>query len=209
MILNLIIEGIVLGLTLAILMGPIFIALTSTAIERGARAGLTVGIGIWISDFIIIAGVYLFVHSLNTMINNYTFQYWMGLLGGFILITFGIGSILKKAKLEDHALKNTTKDYVGFFTKGFLVNTINPFTFVFWIGVTSTYVIGRKISITEAFIFLGSIMLVVILTDSLKVILAKMIRKKLKAHHINILGKVAGIALIVFGLVLLYRTDVL
>jgi len=47
-------EGILYGLVLAAMLGPIFVALTQTAIEKGAKAGLTVGLGIWISDLLII-----------------------------------------------------------------------------------------------------------------------------------------------------------
>lgn len=47
-------EGILLGLTLTILLGPIFVALTQTGIKHGIRAGISVGTGIWTSDLIVI-----------------------------------------------------------------------------------------------------------------------------------------------------------
>ena len=47
-------EGILLGLTLTILLGPIFVALTQTGIKHGIRAGISVGTGIWTSDLLVI-----------------------------------------------------------------------------------------------------------------------------------------------------------
>ena len=199
-------EGILLGLTLTILLGPIFIALTQTSIEKGLRAGLTVGLGIWVSDFLIIGGCYLFINQLRYLENNASFKFWMGLIGGLVLIVFGIAAILKKVEVNTVSQSFKAKNYLGFFTKGFLVNTINPFTFFFWITVISTYIIGRQASHQEGSIFLGSILLTIIVTDSLKVVLAKLLRQKLTSKHVGMISKVAGFGLLIFGIFLLFRT---
>jgi len=52
-------NGLFFGLTLTILLGPIFFALIQTGVERGFRAGVVLGSGIWISDIIFIIAVYL------------------------------------------------------------------------------------------------------------------------------------------------------
>ena len=62
---SLILEGIMLGCLLAVSLGPIFIALTQTSIEKGVLPGLTVGSGIWISDFIFVYVFYNFIEVLN------------------------------------------------------------------------------------------------------------------------------------------------
>lgn len=200
------IEGILLGLTLTILLGPIFIALTQTSIEKGLRAGLTVGLGIWISDFLIITTCYVFIKELRFLESNASFKLWMGLVGGFVLIVFGIAAILKKVEITTVTQSFRAKNYFGFLSKGFLVNTINPFTFFFWITVISTYIIGRKATSQEAVIFLSSILLTIIITDTLKVVLAKLIRKKLSSKHVGFISKVAGFGLLIFGIFLLIRS---
>ena len=202
-------QGILLGLTLAILLGPIFVTLIQLALEKGARAGIVASTGVWVSDVLIVVLSYFFVHRIKTIVEDATFTYWMGLLGGFILIVFGLGAVLKKVEIKFSDQKYTTNDYLGFWLKGFLVNTVNPFTFVFWIGVISTYVIGSKITNAEAIVFFTSIISVIIITDVIKVLLAKRIRTKLKQNHFNIFSKVAGIGLILFGIVLLLKTQVL
>lgn len=205
---SLILQGILLGLTLAILLGPIFVTITQLSLEKGARAGMVASSGVWVSDFIIITLCFLFVQKINTLVHDDMFTYWIGLLGGFILIVFGLGAFLKESTIEFNQSKHTTNDYIGFWTRGFLVNTVNPFTFIFWIGVISTYVIKEKISNTEAIIFFLSIMSVIMISDTAKVFLAKMIRTKLKQQHFNIFTKIAGIGLIIFGLVLLAKSHV-
>ncbi len=200
-----ILEGILAGLGLAILLGPIFIALTQTSIEKGLKAGLTVGTGIWLSDLLIIVFSFLFVQTLNSIISADGFKFYLGTIGGAVLMLFGIGSFFSKIDLENKNTKHSVKNYMGFFLKGFIVNTVNPFTFIFWIGMISTYVIGRQCTTNESILFLSSIFATIIFTDGLKVIVAKMLRSKLKERQIKIFSRVAGIGLFSFGLFLIYQ----
>jgi threonine/homoserine/homoserine lactone efflux protein len=201
-------EGFILGLTLTILLGPIFVALTQTGIQHGIKAGISVGTGIWISDLMVIIASWLFIRQIDSIAHDPAFQSWMGMLGGIILMIFGAVSFMNKHRNDEQTKAFSAKSYFGYFTKGFAVNFFNPFTFVFWIGVMSTYVLGKNISGWEAILLFGSIMLTIIITDSLKVVLAKMIRSKMKHHHILLFSKVAGIMLLIFGIVLLVRTNI-
>ncbi len=201
-----VLEGILAGLGLAILLGPIFIALTQTSIERGFKAGIVLGTGVWISDLIIILLSFVFINSLDTVIQGERFNYWMGLIGGAVFIMFGIGSFFSKIDLDYKAVRATAKSYIVFFMKGFLVNTVNPFTFIFWIGIISTYVIGRQCTNQQSTIFLCSIFATIILTDSLKVLIAKMIRKKLKQKQITWFSRIAGLGLLGFGVFLILQS---
>ncbi len=196
-------EGILFGLTLSILLGPIFIALTQSSIEKGHKAGLSVGLGIWFSDFLFIAITYQFIHKISYIVEGDYFKLIMGIVGGAVLIGFGLYSIFSKFKEIKNSELFSGKNYLQFFIKGFLVNTINPFTFVFWISVISTYVLGRNISGIESIYFLGSIFFVIITTDSLKIFLAQLLRRRLKSIQLIWINRIAGIALTVFGILLI------
>ena len=207
--LSLISQGLFLGVTLAIMLGPIFVTLTQIALEKGFRAGMVASSGEWISDFIIIGLGYFFIQRVSNVVEDSTFVYWMGLLGGFILITFGAGTLFKKVDINFSKSSHTANDYIGYWTKGFLVNTVNPFTFIFWLSIISTYVIKAKISGMKAFVFFGSIMFVIIVGDTIKMYLAKAIRTKLKQKHFTLMSRIAGIGLIIFGIALLLRSQVI
>lgn len=189
------------------MIGPIFIALTQTGIQNGARAGIAVGSGIWISDIIVICLAWLFMKQLDDISHNTTFQMWMGLAGGIILILFGGFSFLKQPKLSQITVDFNAKSYVGFLSKGFFVNFVNPFTFVFWTSVMTTYMLVKKSSNVETITLLTMIMLTIMVTDTLKVFLAKSIRTKMTQNHLNLFNKIAGISLIFFGIVLIFRTN--
>ncbi len=200
------IEGVALGLMLTIMLGPILIALIQTSLENGGSAGLAVGLGIWVSDFLIIASSYFALNLIGDVVQGGSFRFWLGLIGGLVLIAFGIGAFLKKVKIGPEKKYFSAKNYAGFWVKGFLVNTINPFTFIFWLGVISTYVIARKITGTQALIFLGAIMFTIITTDSLKILLAKKIKAKMQSHQLQWFNRIAGVGLFIFGIYLIYRS---
>jgi len=57
-------EGILFGLTLTILLGPIFIVLIQSSLENGSKAGLIAASGIWISDIIIVVLSLKFIQNI-------------------------------------------------------------------------------------------------------------------------------------------------
>lgn len=203
---ELVLEGIVFGLGLAILMGPIFIALLQTSIDKGSAAGYTVASGVWVSDIIFIIVSYLFVHKIDGIIRSDDFAFWMSMIGGTILMAFGITVFFAKINPLDNASSSySAKNFFGFWLKGFLVNTVNPFTFVFWLGVISANVLGRELSQYEASLFLGAILATIIVTDSLKVMMAKYIKSRLTNQLIQRISQIAGAVLTVIGFVWIVR----
>ncbi len=203
-------EGIKLGIVLTFLIGPIFFTLIQTGVEEGLKAGLTVCTGIWISDFLYIAFVYFGVSYAAEIIENQSFTVWTGIIGSIILIAFGIGTVFSKAPFFEKGQETKRyNSYITLWLKGFLINTINPFTVFFWFSVMSTVVLAQDLSLQEAMLFFGSIMFVIIITDSLKVILSKKIRKFLKPIHVQWVRKVTGVLLVLFGIALVLRVFVL
>ena len=200
-------QGFILGLTLSILAGPILFTLVQTSLERGARAGIFVGLGVWLSDFIFITLTWLTLSQIQGLENDLLFKSVTGLIGGILLVGIGIGFIVKKSKeWNANSSRSSVKGYLGYWTLGFAINTFNPFTFFFWITVMSTIVLTNSWSLAEAIVFFGGIMGVVIITDILKVLLAKRLRKYLTPQHIMTIRKICGSALILFGVVLIIRT---
>lgn len=203
---SLIWEGLLYGLTLTILLGPIFVALTQTGIEKGIRAGLLVGLGIWTSDILIITFLIMIMGNLAPSFFEADFKIYFGLIGSLILILFGIGTARKRSSIMEEKVVFSAKSISGYWLKGFLVNTVNPFTFIFWTTLITSYVVVKKLTTRESLIFFGSIIATIIITDTLKVIGAKFIRKRLSKEKVNIISKIAGFALIAFGIALAIRS---
>ncbi len=199
-------EGILVGLTLAMLIGPIFITLTQISMQNGIRAGLTAGIGIWISDVIVIALAWWSIQKISHWLQNPSFLFWQSLIGGIIIIAVGIFSILNRNKAQIKHTNGSFKNYLSYFNRGFIVNFVNPFTFVFWITMLSSRALNPELKTGDLVLFFGSILITIILTDTLKIVLAKKISKKLSTYHISIIQLIASFTLVIFGIVIIIQT---
>lgn len=204
-------NGIKFGLALSILAGPILFALVQTSVEQGFRAGWAVGFGIWSSDLFFILATYFGISYVAELTKWDGLEFTLGIAGGIILIIFGTGALVLKTpaieNFEKKAIRYST--YFSLWLKGFLINTVNPFTLFFWIGVSGMLFTEKELQANEAQLFYGGLIGTIVATDSAKVALAKFIRRWLKPNFILWMRRVAGIALIIFGIVLLIRASAL
>ena len=203
-----IVEGILFGLTLTILLGPIFIVLIQSSLENGSKAGLIAASGIWFSDIVIVVLSLKFVQNISPYVQSKGFVLWVGLIGGVVLIGVGIATLFKKAVINFKKESMGKSGIFSYWIKGFMVNTVNPFTFIFWLSTITTFVAKRQLNNVESWLFVGSIILTIIVTDSIKVFLAKVIRKRITTEKLTLINKIAGSALILFGFILLLRSVV-
>ena len=126
-------HGILLGLALSILVGPVLFSLVQTSIEQGAKAGLWIGLGIWISDILFILSIAFGVTHINRLINAPMFEPLLGVFGGLILIGIGTGMLVSKPSKnigEEEKFEMFSSRWL-LWLEGFSINTFNPFTVVF------------------------------------------------------------------------------
>ena len=196
-----------LGIGLSILVGPMAFIFLQIGVERGFRAGLAAGLGVWMSDFSYIIAVYFGVSYIHKIVAWDGFEFWLGSIGGIIIMIIGLTSLITRPPKQPEAIRLDTKksSYFALFTKGFVVNTINPFPLIFWSGVMTTFSAKHSGAGAAALLF-GSILLTVIVTDMLKILLAKRLQKILTEKNIYYLRTGSGIILLALGLGLFVRS---
>lgn len=201
-------EGIQVGLILSFLMGPIFFVLVQTSVEQGFRAGAAVGLGIWVSDVLFFLAVFYGLRYVKMVVAWPQFPFVLGLAGSIILVLFGLGAFFVRPSMDyfESPVTRRVSTWPNLFMKGFLVNTINPFSVFFWMGLMSTVILKNAMHGKEPRMYAAGIIGMVIATDLLKVILAKRIRQLLKPRHLLWFRRISGAALILFGLALFIRS---
>ncbi len=200
MILGTIWEGVLLGLALSLAAGPIFFMLIQLGIERGVAAGMTLSAGVLLSDVLYVILVYLGIEWLSELPD---FKWYMGLIGGSILMAFGLATVLSKYKPPKDN-KITVRTYGEYFLKGVAVNVFNPFVLFLWIAVVGN-MIERNMDFPERTGYFLAILITVGLTDFIKLLLAWKIREYMQPKHFQWLRYVAGTGLMIFGIALIYR----
>lgn len=192
------IEGYIIGLGMIIFVGPVFFLLLNSSLQFGRKAGVAVALGIIFSDVIC---VFLCYYGISTFFVSENHQFWIGLLGSLILLTLGIGYLLKKAPSTFTNLP-IPKRVFTFFVKGFSVNFFNPFVFAVWIGL---FQYGKsKYTDIQLWTFITSILLGILTIDLLKVFLAEKVKTFISPKRLTLLFKITGVVLILFAIRLLY-----
>ena len=194
-----VVNGLLFGLVLSVLIGPVFFTLLQTSIEKGFDKAILVAIGIFFSDLFYINLAYF---GLSQVIKKSSYNAWIGYAGGVILIVFGIFSLFKSRKTSTPA-GNTAVTAKGFFryvVKGFVINGISPFVLIFWLGAMSMATIEYGYYGKQLVLFFGLILLVVFCTDLLKAYLAGKLRSLITPRLFRILNIIVGLSLIGFGL---------
>ncbi len=204
-----VVEGIGLGLVLAILTGPAFFALLQTSIRNGYKSGIAFAIGIFVSDTTLILLAYLGALQLfNDPKNNFI----IGIIGGTILIMFGIFNIFQKhpldmesgeGEVEKLLPKKTTLPIAAL--KGFAINLINPFVIIFWIGIVSVESTRYKFSQIDIILLFTATLLTVLGTDILKALAAQKITTFLSPNILLWVNRIAGLILIISGGTLIWK----
>ena len=195
-------NGILFGLLLTIFIGPVFFALIQTSVQDGFYSGFAMAVGIAFSDATYIAITYL---GVSQILNDGEVQSWLGIVGGIIMLAFGIVSMTKRISTatKDGVVKKK-RGILQQMLKGFLLNGINPSVFVFWLGIASLATVKYQYTGHGAITFFSFIIGTVLLTDIAKAFVATRLRKLLSVRFMKGMNIVVGIVLIVFGLQLLY-----
>ena len=199
-------QGLLLGLSLSVLAGPMLFVLVQLGMEKGFRAGVMAGAGVWVSDTLYVLSAYFGISYLIQATQWQGFKLWASVMCGLVLIIMGITTLLARPALhQSKEPKTLSNNWLALWAKGFFINTVNPFTAFFWIGVMTTYSANGPLAPADATAFFGSIIGVIILTDLLKVLLAKRIKAWMSYSYLLAMRRVAGTALVLFGVLLMVR----
>lgn len=208
---EIIVNGVVSGIVLAFLIGPVFFTIIQTSIEKGFSSGVFVAVGVSLSDSIYILISYL---GLVQFAKEESFRHYMAYTGAVILLAFGLYYLLVKrrrlAQFEFQAAKIEGGPWLKLVGKGFLINALSPMVLFFWIATVS--VATTQLGYThagKATLFFVAIVATVFSTDVIKAKLADKLRTLITPRFIRIMNIILGIVMIVFaGRLMLFPDEI-
>ena len=204
---EIILNGIISGIVLAFLIGPVFFTIIQTSIERGFWCGVFVAIGVSLSDAFYILISYL---GLVQFMEAESFRHYLAYGGGFVLLLFGLYYLLiKSRRLSNVDPKQVqARSWIRLAAKGFIINGLSPMVLFFWLATVSVattqlgYAKGER-----ALMFFASIVATVFITDVTKAKLADKLRALMTPRFIQIMNFVLGIVLVIFAGRLIFYPD--
>ena len=193
-----------MGFLLSFMIGPVFFVLLQTSALKGFRAALTFNVGVILADIIFIMAAYF---SSFQLLENLSNQPGLYVFGGVILLVYGLTTWLKKEEriLTEEPIKTTRSDYLGLFVKGFLLDFINIGVLVFWLGIIIIVGPSLENEPDRILVFFVTMLSAYFVTDVVKILLAKQLKRKLTYKRIRLIKKIIGIVLAICGVVLIIK----
>lgn len=190
-------NAIVTGLITALIVGPVFFSLIQTSIEKGVKSGALMAIGISLSDTLYISLAYFGISQLS---ENMKFKLLFAITGGLVMLVFGIRMFSRPVYHPGTTIHLSESENIFWkIFKGFILNGINPFVFLYWIGIVSLVSVHWEYRNGSALLFFISLLLTIFLTDIGKAYLANRIRTFITPHLMKVINKIVGIAFIILG----------
>ncbi len=212
-----ILNGILFGLLLSFLIGPVFFVLVETSIKKGVKPAVVMDLGVLFSDIVYLIAAYFFAQKiLEGLSENAYIKY----IASGVFILMGILSIVKKQApqkgkaIDVDSLDSPTevdsiifhkKTYLTYFLKGIGLNSINPGVLVYWIAACTTATEELKIPKEQLIYYFIATLGTMFFIDFLKIHYASKLKNKLTPKALKNISVVVGIVLIFFGVVVAFK----
>ena len=190
--------GIMLSL---VLIGPAFFLLIETSLTKGWKAAVALDSGVIVADLICIAIAYFGAKDLATYIETHPSLYK---IGGFIIMVYGGFMYFSKPALHINNSAVVSQNYVKTFVNGFLMNILNIGIVMFWFVIVGWVTINYPKTF-EFLLFMGIALATFFAIDMAKIFLAKKFQERMSDALVYRIRKFIGIALLIFGLVILLK----
>ncbi|MFN8355930.1 MAG: LysE family transporter [Spirosomataceae bacterium] len=187
--------GFVTGVLLSLTFGTIFFALIQSSIDNGYRSGLKIALGVLASDAVLIL-IALFGTSYLPHLPNA--ELYISLIGGVVLVTLGLVNLIRRSPKLIYP-KSRIGNFVFYFTKGFLLNILNPINFFSWVTVTAYVRGGLKLQGLEMYTFFVSSQAGIFVAEAALAIFAYRLKHIISTQVIKGINVVTGIVFLIVG----------
>jgi threonine/homoserine/homoserine lactone efflux protein len=202
-VLDAIVKGVLVGLFMAISVGPTLFAVIKYSLHFSYKAGLAFVLGVSISDFMFVTLANVAAPWLEAL---KPYERYIGFGGAAFLMIAGLAGLLKK-----HVPRrpNITPAIIsgGHYFKigvsGFLINTLNPGALVTWLGAVTLIANAPAL---YRFMLFGSALVIILSVDFSKVFLAERIKRLLTPRRILYVQRFSSVCLLLIGVMLFVTT---
>lgn len=191
-----IVGGLLLGLFMAISVGPTLFAIIRYSLNHSYKTGIAFILGVSISDIMYVTLANIAAPWLHILEH---YEKPIGITGGGILLIIGLTGLIKKYKPKRTALEDatiTSGHYFRIWLSGFLMNSFNPGVIMNWLAAVA---IIANTSTYYRLVFFGCCLGLVLGVDVIKVALADKIRRSLTLRKIMYLQRISSLCLFVIG----------
>ena len=194
---GILIKGVIIGFVMAVPIGPLGVLCIRKTLTEGRARGLIVGLGAATADALYCSIAAFGLTFVSDMIE--TNQLWVRLFGGLLLLVLGIRTL--QAKRSDPLVLFDRKGFWGTFVSSFFIAVTNPLTIFAFVAIFAAFGLAHELGLVAASmlvigVFAGSGLWFLTLGS-----VARLFHKTLNAGGLLWVNRVAGILIIVSGIV--------
>ena len=202
-IVDAIVKGILVGLFMAISVGPTLFAVIKYSLNYSYKAGLAFVLGVSVSDILYVT---LSNVAASWLENLKPYEKHIAFGGAIALMAVGLVGLIKKTKPKRPSstpIAVSGGQYMRIWLSGFLINTLNPGALITWLGaVTLT---ANTHGIYRGILF-GIALVIILGIDFSKVFLADRIKRVLTIRRIIYVQKFSAACILLIGFSLFIST---
>jgi len=195
---NLIIQNILLGITLAAPIGPASMAIIRNGLKHGFLGGFTTAVGVVLADTTYLLIVYF---GLSALMGYSLVKIILWVYGAVVLFYLGYLSIREffgKIDLKKYKEKKGS----NLFFVGYSVNISNPMAVVFWAGIFGSILAASNHSLSKlnGLLYSLTIIIGILMWHTFLSFLSHFGNKFFKEKYFKYISLISGLILIWFGL---------
>ena len=198
-------KGFVVGICASVPLGPIGVLCIQRTLSKGRNSGFITGLGAAVSDTVFAAVSLLSISYVQKLLSDY--RYLVMIAGGIIVGIFGVRLFMTNPVKQIRRVKSGNRHYWQGFFSTVLMTITNPGAFFLMLGLFAFIGISRveaepleRIAVTLAGVFAGAALWWHILSTCIN-----QFRNKLRLRQLIMINRVAGVVIMVLGLISLFE----
>jgi len=205
--LSVVFVGFLTGLLVSFSFGAGFFSIIRTSISKGKKKAFLISLGLIASDIIfILLTVFASGFISSELIKH---QQLIRLCGTAMLVLLGLYLIRKSVKsYRQLDLEISNKPGFAYFAKGFIINSLNPLTIFTWIATTLFVQTAFGFSYIKICVFYAAIAASLFISQYAVCYFANKLGKWLKPKGIHQINIIAGVVIIILGIVLYFSKNI-
>lgn len=183
------ISNLVLGIALALPLGPVTLEILNRGLRGGLKKSMYVVAGTMLAELIYFSMVFA---GLNRVAESFVVQNVLGLFGVGFLFYLGIGNVKEFFKTELKEIEDPKKHP---FTAGFLITFLSPLNFFMWAGI-----IAVAMNASPSFFAISGVLWGILFAYVMVSVVGTFGKKFMTQKRTKYVSLIAGLFLIFYGL---------
>lgn len=191
--------GLITGMVMSVMLGTVFFALVQNSIDNGFRSGVSISLGVIVSDIILIS---ITLYNSSLIPSGGITENIVRICGATFLLFYGINNLRQTKRIT---YPTTRRGRIFFFMRlGFLLNILNPGNLLGWFVVAANLSQVALYSTQTSITFYIAALTAIFGTEMLIALGAFQLKRFITSRILHMINRTVGVLFLGFAIFLLW-----